>query len=93
MAKITSPNKEYSGLSAGVTFVNGVGETDIPHVLDWFREHGYIVEEVDPPAAVVAIDPPATTGEPKNSTEPAAESPVEAPAVVDAAKKTAKTDK
>ena len=45
MANIYTPNKEYTGVSAGVSFVNGKGNTDDPHLLDWFREHGYKVEE------------------------------------------------
>lgn len=45
MAKIFAPNKQYTGVSAGVTFVNGVGETSDPHLLQWFRERGYTVED------------------------------------------------
>ena len=45
MAKIYAPNKQYTGVSASVTFVNGVGETSDPHLIQWFREHGYTVEE------------------------------------------------
>lgn len=44
MAIIKAPNKEYNGISAGVTFINGIGETYSPHLMDWFREHGYKVE-------------------------------------------------
>ncbi|MDF2513730.1 MAG: Uncharacterized protein K0S04_3596 [Herbinix sp.] len=43
MAKIYAPNKQYSGISASVVFVNGVG---------WFKDHGYeveVVEKKDPP--------------------------------------------
>jgi len=47
MAKILCPNKQYSGVSASVTFVNGVGETDKPHLIDWFKSKGYKVEEPD----------------------------------------------
>ena len=45
MAKIYAPNKEYTGLSAGVLFENGEGQTESRHLLDWFREHGYEVWE------------------------------------------------
>ena len=45
MAKIKAPNKEYTGISAGVPFVNGVGETDRPELLEWFKDHGYEVEK------------------------------------------------
>ena len=43
--KITAPNKAYTGVSASVRFVNGIGETDNPHLIQLFRQHGYIVEE------------------------------------------------
>ncbi len=42
--KIYSPNKNYNGVSASVTFVNGQGETDNPHLIKWFKAHGYKVE-------------------------------------------------
>ncbi|MFB6364253.1 hypothetical protein ACFCP7_09340 [Paenibacillus elgii] len=53
MAKIFSPNTQYTGLSASVMFINGVGETSDPNLLEWFRDHGYIVEEeaMEEPAA------------------------------------------
>lgn len=43
--KVYSPNKDYTGVSASVPFCSGVGETDDPYLLDWFRKHGYTVEE------------------------------------------------
>ena len=45
MAKIYSNNKQFNGISASVNFVNGVGETKVSHLIFWFTEHGYIVEE------------------------------------------------
>nr|DAN20390.1 MAG TPA: Caspase [Caudoviricetes sp.] len=45
MAVIKSPNQEYTGTSAGVAFVNGVGNTDNENLIEWFRDHGYEVEE------------------------------------------------
>lgn len=45
MAKIYAPNKEYTGVSAGVPFCNGVGETENTHVIEWFKAHGYRVDE------------------------------------------------
>ena len=45
MAKIYAPNEEYTGISAGVLFTDGKGETTEPHLIEWFREHGYRVEE------------------------------------------------
>lgn len=44
MAKIHAPNKQYCGVSASVTFVNGVGETADPHLIEWFKSKGYKVE-------------------------------------------------
>lgn len=47
--KVYAPNKQYSGISAGIPFVNG--EADVPkEKADWFRTHGYIVEEDEKPA-------------------------------------------
>lgn len=43
--EVYSPNKSYTGVTASVPFCGGVGETEDPYLLDWFREHGYIVEE------------------------------------------------
>ncbi|WP_349947339.1 hypothetical protein ABFV83_02300 [Lacrimispora sp. BS-2] len=42
--KVYAPNKQYTGVSASVSFCNGAGETDDPHLLNWFRSHGYEVE-------------------------------------------------
>jgi hypothetical protein len=44
MSKVIAPNTEYSGLSAGVMFVNGIGQTEDPHLLEWFGEKGYLIE-------------------------------------------------
>lgn len=43
--KIYSKNKNYTGVSASVSFCNGRGETDDPYLIEWFRSHGYRVEE------------------------------------------------
>lgn len=43
MAKIFAPNKEYNGISAGIPFSIGVGETSDSYLLDWFKNHGYII--------------------------------------------------
>lgn len=48
--KIYSPNKDYTGVSASVPFCNGMGETDDPHLIQWFRDHGYAVAEEKKPA-------------------------------------------
>ena len=45
MAKVYAPNKDYNGVTASVPFTNGVGFSSNPYLLDWFKEHGYIVED------------------------------------------------
>lgn len=45
MAKIKAPNKEYAGISAGVPFTKGEANTDDPHLIEWFKTHGYEVVE------------------------------------------------
>ena len=45
LAKIFAPNKDYTGVSAGVPFVKGVGETEKEHVIEWFKSKGYKVDE------------------------------------------------
>lgn len=42
--KIKAPNESYTGVSASVGFVNGIGETDSEHLANWFEAHGYTVE-------------------------------------------------
>lgn len=43
--KIYAPVKDFNGLRNNVRFVNGVGETDNPNVLAWFKSHGYKIED------------------------------------------------
>ena len=45
MAKIIAPNKQYTGVSASVAFAQGVGQTENPKLIQWFKDHGYTVEE------------------------------------------------
>lgn len=47
MTKIIAPNKQYTGVSASVSFCNGVGETDDLNLIEWFRDHNYTVIEED----------------------------------------------
>lgn len=50
MYTIKAPNADYNGVSAGVTFVDGVGETDNPSALAYFRRHGYeVTKKPSPP--------------------------------------------
>ena len=43
--KIYAPVKDAWGTWASVRFVNGVGETDDPSLIEWFRRNGYTLEE------------------------------------------------
>lgn len=43
--KIYAPVKDTNGIYASVRFVNGVGETDNPHLLEWFKSQGYALED------------------------------------------------
>lgn len=43
--KIYAPVHDCNGLYASVMFKNGVGETDNPTLIDWFKTHGYKVED------------------------------------------------
>lgn len=49
MTKIFSPNKNYSGVVAGIQFRKGEAETDSMENLWWFYEKGYIIKEVAKP--------------------------------------------
>ena len=47
--KIYAPVKDANGVWATVRFVNGVGETDNPRLIEWFKNHGYtVVDEATP---------------------------------------------
>lgn len=43
--KIYAPVKNATGVWCNVHFLNGVGETDDPHLIKWFTSHGYKVEK------------------------------------------------
>lgn len=42
---IIAPNKNYNGISAGVPFINGIGMTDVPDLINWFTDNGYSLKE------------------------------------------------
>lgn len=63
--KIYSPNKEYTGVSASVSFCNGKGETDDPRLIQWFKDHGYDVEDTEEKAD--AEDNPETEEKPRKT--------------------------
>lgn len=46
--KIYAPVKDANGVYASVRFVNGVGETDNPRLIEWFKLHGYKVPLEEP---------------------------------------------
>ena len=51
MAKIYCNNKEFNGISASVTFVDGIGVCEDPYLVSWFQENGYtIIEEKREPS-------------------------------------------
>lgn len=43
MAKIIAPVK-FTGIRAGILFVNGVANTENEWLMQWFKTHGYAVE-------------------------------------------------
>lgn len=45
--KIYAPNKQANGVYASVLFVDGVGETDNPRLIEWFETHGYTLEKCE----------------------------------------------
>ena len=49
MARILAPNKEYAGVSAGISFTGGEGYTDNEYLIGWFRGHGYEVSDENEP--------------------------------------------
>ena len=59
--KIYAPVKDFNGWRNTVRFVNGVGESNDPKIIEWFRIQGYkvpmeSVEEVKPHPTVVLDD-------------------------------------
>ncbi|MGJ9460291.1 hypothetical protein [Oceanobacillus sp. CF4.6] len=45
MAKIKAPNKDYTGVSAGVSFVKGEAETEDKWLIGWFENKGYEIDD------------------------------------------------
>ena len=41
--KIYAPVKDFNGLRNNVRFVRGVGETNNPAEIEWFKNHGYVL--------------------------------------------------
>lgn len=66
MAKITAPQKGFTGRSVGVSFEDGVGETDNEAAIAYFLRHGYTVEDasedagIEEEASTEVVDPIGT---------------------------------
>jgi hypothetical protein len=43
--KIYTPVKNFDGIRASVRFTKGVGETNDPKLIEWFKRNGYTVEK------------------------------------------------
>lgn len=54
--KIYAPVKDFNGLRNNVRFVKGVGETDNPNAIAWFKSHGYRIEKSDNTQVNLIID-------------------------------------
>lgn len=73
--KVYAPNEQYTGMSASVSFCNGVGETNDPHLLNWFRIHGYEVEELPEPEESVEDEMEPQEENPEAPEEPVGKEP------------------
>ena len=73
MTQIKSPNKEYDGVSLGVQFSQGVGETDDAKKIEWFQEHGYTVENGSAAPTSSAIQDSEFASEISNSAQESTE--------------------
>lgn len=62
---VKSPVEGYGGISAGVQFKDGVGETDNKNVADWFKSKGYEVTEEEAAKPDKPADPPKAPDPPK----------------------------
>ena len=69
MAQIIAPNKDYTGESASVTFVKGVGETSDAYLIEWFKEHGYTVIEDEAAEVQPEVQPVASEEAPAADVE------------------------
>ena len=67
--KIYTPVKGATGTWCSVRFTNGVGETNDPHLINWFLNHGYRVEDsedVNPVDVVESVKTPVEPIDTKN---------------------------
>lgn len=57
MAKIYTPTEGYTGLIAGVSFINGMGKTEDKWLVQWFKNKGYkVVEEKEEATAELDLE-------------------------------------
>lgn len=73
--KVYAPNEQYTGMSASVSFCNGVGETNDPHLLKWFQSHGYEVDGLLEPEKTVEDQMEPQEGNPEAPEENAEKEP------------------
>lgn len=43
--KIFTKVPDFTGIRASVMFVNSQGDTDDPHLINWFKQNGYVVAD------------------------------------------------
>lgn len=67
--KIYAPVKDANGVWASVRFVNGVGETDNPRLIEWFKSHGYKVPIEDEPVVTPIVEEPVVIEEAEETEE------------------------
>ena len=53
MPKVTTPVEGFTGVVVGVSFTDGVGETEQEGALAYFRRHGYQIGEPEEDGEVV----------------------------------------
>lgn len=85
MAKIIAPNKQYTGVSASVAFAQGVGQTENPKLIQWFKDHGYTVEEPKAVAKAKA-EPKGEATDDGKSTKPSSKAVAKAKAAAEDSK-------
>lgn len=54
--KIYTPVKDFNGLRNNVRFINGVGETNDPKLIEWFRTNGYKVALENPTVKIGDVE-------------------------------------
>ena len=65
MAKFKTPVEGFNGVVAGVSFSDGVGETDDEHAIVYFIRHGYKTGTKEPGTAPAGKVKPKAARKPK----------------------------